>query len=174
MGAVLPFRRRRPSRPLTLLQQLRRSPTFAPFIRSERTVTVPKVSLDLTPKPTTKIKVEAKPVNRPDVTALLEDRQIVAAKLSQLDAKKRALDAEILKTIKKITKSDDGAIQTADYFVSTVNATNNYVDPQMLLKLGVKASIIKKATKTTPYAYPRITKKKIADPSNLLRSDDDE
>jgi hypothetical protein len=163
MGAVLPFRRRRPSRPLTLLQQLRRSPTFAPFIRSERTVTVPKVSLDLT-----------KPVNRPDVTALLEDRQIVAAKLSQLDAKKRALDAEILKTIKKITKSDDGAIQTADYFVSTVNATNNYVDPQMLLKLGVKASIIKKATKTTPYAYPRITKKKIADPSNLLRSDDDE
>lgn len=129
--------------------------------------------LALETKATTKVKVEPKLVAKPEIDTLLEDRQIVAAKLSQLDAKKRALDAEILKTIKKLTKSDDGAIQTADYVVKIVPAENNYVDPQMLLKLGVRASVIKKATRTTPYSYPRITKKKIADPDNLSRSDDD-
>lgn len=91
---------------------------------------------------------------------LLDERQTVAAKFSQFEARKKAIDAELARIIAKKTGRPDGIADVGDYLVPMVPGTNSTIDRVLLAKLGVKASIIAKATKTTKYYYPRIAKKK--------------
>lgn len=94
------------------------------------------------------------------VDTLLDERLEVAAKIDQLTAKKKALDAAILTECVKRSGRKDGIIETDEYTVTAVNATNSHIDKKALLDAGVRVTIIEKATKVTPYTYPRITKKK--------------
>lgn len=90
---------------------------------------------------------------------LLEERMMVAAKLAQLDAKKKELDRDILALTLRKSGAPNGAVDTGKFTVRITNAQSTFTDPTELLKLGVKASVIEKATRHTPYSYPRISRK---------------
>lgn len=131
---------------------------------------MPKSSLALAPRVATKLQPKLTPltVTSPQLALLIENRMMVAAKLSQYEAKKKKYDADILALVTKKTGSKDRPVETADYLVSPVNAENVSISAELLLKLGVRASVIEKAKKKTPYSYPRITKKKtVADADDL-------
>lgn len=136
---------------------------LSPFIHTdtEGESIVPRASLELQ----TGLKLKAKPtvVTSVRLGELLTEQLQVAAKLSQLKAKKEKLDKKLLKIAKK--HDDNGNCDVnGEFLLTTVSAENSYCDPLELMKLGVKASVIKKATKKTPYSYPRVTRRtKVAD-----------
>lgn len=119
-----------------------------------------KLSLRLEPKvtPTVKQKVVPTVVTSQKLEDLCVERLQVAAKLSQLEPKKKELDTEILKIANK--KNAQGAVDVGDYEVRRTDAKNRYLNPAKLLHYGVKASIIEKCYDETPYSYPRVTRKK--------------
>lgn len=129
----------------------------------------------LTTTVSTSTKAAALPAPIPYVSAALdaklEDRLTIGAKLAQLDARKKELDAEIAALVKKHAKHDKGALDTGEYTVRRVAAESSFLDKGLLLKAGVKASVIEKATRHTPYAYPKITKKALAEQSPLFDAD---
>lgn len=103
------------------------------------------------------------PVASTRLDTLLDDRLEIAAKIDQLTAKRKAIDADILEIAVKKSGRPDGAIETDTFVIKAVQSSSSHIDKGALLKLGVKPSIIEKATKHTQYSFPRITKKKTVD-----------
>jgi hypothetical protein len=102
-------------------------------------------------------RTELRPTIRTSVEARLshwlvlkeQQRQIEA----QLDKLKPEVNADLL-------KAGPEGIETDDFKAVLIESTNSRIDQDLLLELGVKPSIIRRATKTTPYAYPKVTAKK--------------
>jgi autonomous glycyl radical cofactor GrcA len=122
---------------------------------------MPKLTTALHPTPALKKQPLPAPVpyQSAKLAQLVEDRLIVAAKLAQLEARKKELDVELSAIVERRSGAPNGALDTGSCTVRITHATNYYTDRAKLLQLGVKASVIEKATTLTPYSYPRITKK---------------
>lgn len=117
------------------------------------------------PKPSLKAAVVAAPqvvtTTAPKVLTLLEQRNEVAAKLDQLTAKKKALDAELLAEVRK-RAGEKGKLDTPDFTALHIHAENVQISATKLASLGVKASVIEAAKARVPYDYVLVTRKKPA------------
>lgn len=118
---------------------------------------MPKASLALAPKPAVKGRVVE--LTSPKLTALLDAHLEVSARLDQLKARKDKLQAEILAQV-RAKAGDKGTIDTGDFTAQDVHAENSHISRQALAELGVKPTIIEKATKRTPYTYVKVTRKR--------------
>lgn len=116
-------------------------------------------------------KVELKPVvvTRPALEAKIETRMQTAAKISQLEAKKKELDGEILPQVEKLGK-DARAIDIGDYQCFATDSHSSSLDrdilKQLMLDAGLKATkvaaILEGANKKVPYTYVRYARKKVS------------
>lgn len=84
---------------------------------------------------------------------------------SHLDLRATIIGAE--KTLKDVgakllTEANraGGALESDDWKVTKVDSESSSISKELLLSLGVKPTIIARATKRTPYSYPRVTLKK--------------
>lgn len=114
-------------------------------------------------------KVEPTPVLSRRLEELCADFVTCTIKLGQLEAKKKGvknkltgryeggLQDDLLKACDEHGQDSYGHLIVNDtYYVQRVNSENNFCDPVVLAELGVKASIIKKATRTTSYSYVQV------------------
>ena len=101
-------------------------------------------------------KLKTEPIVRPSIerriTAYLNLQQQIKELTEQRDALKEPINADLL-------NADDHTIETDDFKAVLVKSTNSRIDSELLLKLGVTPSIIRRATKETPYAYPKVMAK---------------
>lgn len=88
----------------------------------------------------------------PRIFQLVDERTEIKTKLAELQDELKAIDARLLREADK----HDGAIVTEDWTIKAIDATNRSISKEMLLQLGVKPSVIAKATKETPYRYARL------------------
>lgn len=140
--------------PDSLRHALLASPALSPFIGEH--APMPKTSLQqiLSPKPAPVLITSLK------INAMLEERIIIGAKCSQLEAKKKDIDAKLLPLVQRKANDEDGAIETTDCLAKIIKGSNVSIDAALLMKAGVKASIIKKCTVTKEYRYVRVDRKK--------------
>lgn len=108
---------------------------------------MPKLSL------TTKTAASVSP--RPRVARLVDERIEKRAQLDTLTKEVKELDESILKD----TLAAGAPFETENWKAGPVESANYSISKELLLELGVKPSIIKKATKVTPYTYLKITVK---------------
>lgn len=98
---------------------------------------------------------------RPTVRTSTERRILRYLELAQ---QRRTLDKELDELKSDIgadlLKADDNTIETDDFTATLVKSTNSRIDKEKLAELGVRPSIIRRATIETPYAYPKVTPKK--------------
>lgn len=84
-----------------------------------------------------------------------------------LKAQEKALQADIAKLKEKVNAdlldAPDNTIEDDELRATLVKSTNSRIDAEKLLELGVKPSIIRRATVETPYAYPKVVSKKKSD-----------
>ncbi len=97
------------------------------------------------------------------VTTLVSELNTIRTELAALNARKEEVAARLLKRVVAEGGEDpDGKIrlQTDDSNIVVVETANRHVDTKKLLALGVKATIIEKATKVTEYSYVSVTARK--------------
>lgn len=117
------------------------------------------------PKPSLSLKaaIAAAPqvvtTTSPKILTLLEERAEVAAKLDQLAAKKKTLDAALLTEVRK-RAGEKGTLDTDDYLAKHIHAENVQISATKLASLGVKATTIEAAKSRVPYDYVLVTRKK--------------
>jgi hypothetical protein len=92
---------------------------------------------------------------KPRVARLIDERIEKRAQLDQLTKDVKELDATILADVQKA----GAPFETEAWKVSEIESSSSNISAELLLELGVKPSIIKKATKRTPYTYLKITVK---------------
>lgn len=102
-------------------------------------------------------KITPKALTSTKLDALCEEYLGVCAKFDQIEARKKALAKDLQE---KWHKRHGPKIETDEYLSTDVGSKNTHISKELLLKLGVKATVIAKATKSTPYSYVRVTKKK--------------
>lgn len=88
----------------------------------------------------------------PRVFTLVEQRVEMKAKIAELTEEVKAIDARLLREADK----HDGQIKTEDFTVIAVDGTSRSINKEALLQLGVKPSVIAKATVETAYRYARV------------------
>lgn len=115
------------------------------------------------PKPSLKAAVVVAPqvvtTTSPKIVNLLEQRNEVAAKLDQLTAKKKALDAELLTEVRR-RAGEKGKLDTPDYVAQHIHAESVQISATKLASNGVKATVIEAAKSRVPYDYVLVTRKK--------------
>lgn len=80
-----------------------------------------------------------------------------------LELEKKELGAKLLRLTTAIGEPDDeGKVRaaTASWSLVIVESSNSRLDPKILMKLGVSARIIKKATVKQAYKYVSVSEKK--------------
>ena len=97
-----------------------------------------------------------KTVTSAKLTALLDEYMTVTAKLDQLESRKRAL-AAILKD--EWHTRHGPKIETEEYLSTEVPSHSSHISKELLLKLGVKVTVIAKATVEKAYSYVKVTRK---------------
>lgn len=103
--------------------------------------------------PTTKLTLTL----RRRLDQLFAKRADLAAKAKELDESKRAIDAELL----QLTQDAGGTLETDDYKTSVVQTTRKTLSEELLLKHGVKPTIIAKSTiESANKPYVKVTEKK--------------
>jgi hypothetical protein len=102
--------------------------------------------------PKLKTETTVRPSVERRILAYLELQQQIKTLAKQADDLKSDINSDLL-------KADDNTIETDDFKAVLVKSTNSRIDSELLLKLGVTPSIIRRATKETPYAYPKVTAK---------------
>lgn len=120
---------------------------------------MPRLSLAsraaITPTPST--SVGTKP--SPRTERLMRQRLDVERQLIALRAKAKVLDAKLLPLAKAEAVPDaKGARRLSvegEGKLVLVGATNRYLDPKLLVIAGVRAKLIAKCTRETPYEYVR-------------------
>jgi predicted phage-related endonuclease len=105
-----------------------------------RTSTAPVISVSLT------TSVERR------ITQYLDIKSQIKLLNTQLDVLKERITDDL-------TTAGPEGIETDDFKASLITGTNTRIDPDLLLSLGVRPIIIRKATKETPYTYPKIVAK---------------
>lgn len=98
--------------------------------------------------------------------ALVDELNTIRDQMSELTARKEEINARLLKRMRTEGAEDDkGKVraQTEDSTLVIVENAHRHIDGKKLIALGVKASVITKATKVTPYAYVSVSKKKAVD-----------
>ena len=172
-GAILAMSqalRRRMTMSRQILNRAARNRTLGsltPFVHPVLTgvpTPMPKPTLKATVQPSPflvkKVLPAPVPIVSKQITVLLDERLELAAKIDQLTAKKKTIDKELLLQTVKKSGATDGAIETDEYTVRAIEAENAHVSRELLLKAGVKPSVIEHCTKKTKYAYALVTKKK--------------
>ena len=157
LGVLAPFTQRT-HEVLTLMPKPALSATVA-------AQTAARVTTKLTGKPTPVLVTSAR------LDRLLDQRLEAAAKIDQLTAKRKTLDADILKVTIDKSGRPDGIIETAKYTAKAVPSMNSHISEADLkaallaanIKPTVIATILASAVKKTPYTYPRITRKRSAE-----------
>lgn len=86
------------------------------------------------------------------VFADVEERAELKAKIATLQEDVKAIDVRLLRHADK----HDGEIRTDDFTIKAIDATNRTLSKDMLLQLGVKPTVIAKATIETAYRYARV------------------
>ncbi len=115
---------------------------------------MPKAAASLTLAPVE--TVTTKTVTSARLDALLEEYMTVTAKLDQLEQKKRHLAL----TLKDEWHKRHGAkIETGEYLSTEVPSHSSNISRELLLKLGVKVTVIAKATVQKAYTYVKVTRK---------------
>lgn len=95
---------------------------------------------------------------------LFAKRADIAEKAKALDEARRAIDAELL----QLTEDAGGALETDLYKTSVVRTTRTVLSEELLLKHGVKPTVIAKAkVETQNKPYVKVTEKK-ADAASAL------
>ena len=88
---------------------------------------------------------------------LFSRRATLSEQAKALDEQKRAIDAELL----QLTEAAGDALETDEWRTSVVRTTRKTLSEELLLKHGVKPTIIAKATVETPNKpYVKVTEKK--------------
>ena len=88
---------------------------------------------------------------------LFAKRADIADKAKLLDEQKKTIDAELL----QLTEDAGGALETDDWRTSVVRTTRTTLSEELLLKHGVKPTIIAKAkVESQNKAYVKVTEKK--------------
>lgn len=108
-------------------------------------------------EPKADVSLDVKVVAKASVIELVTEYETVCTKLAQLKAKKEKLEPQMKALGEKYGKkfeTTEGAV------VNRIDSQNVSVSKTKLVELGVKASIIEKATNTTPYSYFRVDRKK--------------
>lgn len=107
---------------------------------------------------------DASPLGRADRIerkgAQLKDIQ---KQISDLEIQKKELSAQLLKLVKlEATADDEGKLryETEGFNYVVVESKSSKLNTKKLMKLGVSARIIKRATVETPYEYVRVDLKK--------------
>jgi hypothetical protein len=91
------------------------------------------------------------------LTTQLDRRTEITTLIKELEAEKKAIDA----AMGTFATDAGGAIETDRYKVTMVNGMSTKLDKAKLLELGVRPTVIEKATVSTPFTYPKITAKKV-------------
>lgn len=112
------------------------------------------LALRVAPEPA--LTTTAKTVTSAKLDTLLTEYMIVTAKLDQLDQRKRFLQA----TLKDEWHKRHGAkIETEEYLSTEVPSHSSNISRELLLKAGVKVTVIAKATVQKAYTYVKVTRK---------------
>lgn len=111
-----------------------------------------KPSFDVTGAPQTDVQLVTDTKVEQQLEAYLE----VCAQIDQLKARKDQMQADLAK---KHAKYGD-KFETEEYLSTQVQSANSHISREELARLGVKPTIIEKATKRTPYSYVKVTRKK--------------
>lgn len=116
-----------------------------------------KLSLDVAPDNLATIAPVV--ITKQSFVALLEEHEETCAKFAQIEAKKKQ-QAETLKT--EWLAKHGPKLETDDYLCTQVFSHSAMITPDILAKLGVKATIIEKAKAlaSKPYSYAKVTRKK--------------
>lgn len=87
---------------------------------------------------------------------LIDQRIDISAEAKALDERKRAIDAELL----QLTTDAGGEIDTERWKTSTITVTRQVLSEELLLKHGVKPTILAKCrVETTNKPYVKVTVK---------------
>ena len=87
---------------------------------------------------------------------LIDQRIDISAEAKALDERKRAIDAELL----QLTTDAGGEIDTERWKTSTITVTRQVLSEELLLKHGVKPTILAKCRVETTYKpYVKVTVK---------------
>jgi hypothetical protein len=119
-------------------------------VKEERTNVMPRLALDpvVTTLPTVKVS--------PRLKRLVDQRIELRAQLSALEATLETIDADLLRDLDRL----GGPIATDDWTVTPVESESRHINKEKLLALGVRPTLIAKATTVTPYRYPKVTVKR--------------
>lgn len=90
------------------------------------------------------------------LNTLIDQRTGIAAEAKALDERKRAIDAELL----QLTTDAGGEIDTEQWKTSTVIVTRQVLSEELLLKHGVKPTVLAKSrVEQTNKPYVKVTLK---------------
>lgn len=110
------------------------------------------------------LSVKPAPQASARVTALVTELADIRQQLTELNARKDEIGARLTKRVTEEGESDEEGkirLQTDTHAMVVVDAENRSVSAKTLLALGVKASVIAKATTVTPYRYVSVTAKRV-------------
>lgn len=94
---------------------------------------------------------------RTRLAKLFAQRLTIAEQAKALDEKKKAIDAELL----QLTEDAGGELETDDWRTSVVRTTRTTLSEELLLKHGVKPTLIAKAkVEQQNKPYVKVTAKK--------------
>lgn len=94
----------------------------------------------------------------PRVEQLVQSRLHLRATIIGAEKTLKDVDAKLLTEANRA----GGTLESDDWKVTKVNSESSSISKELLLSWGVKPTIIARATKRTPYSYPRVTLKKSA------------
>lgn len=97
------------------------------------------------------------------LSLLLEQRHDLTTQLASIQTRLTEINGEL----KTRAADAGGKLETEDFLVTLVEASQHHLDKEKLrehlLEAGVKAAVVRaclqQATKTTSYSYPRVTEK---------------
>lgn len=108
---------------------------------------------DVTPGPGRASRIERKAAELTDLRK----------QIAEMELRKTELSAQLLKLVKAEGEPDlKGKIryESDTHRFVVIESKSTHLNATTLLKLGVKASLIKKATTETPYEYVRVDERK--------------
>ena len=104
---------------------------------------------------TVKAKAQTAVVPSTKLAATIDAYLSLKAKIAELDEQIAPLKATITEQVSKL----GGKVGNDDWTASIVESENRTISREALLNLGVKPTVIAKATTVKPYAYVKVTKK---------------
>jgi hypothetical protein len=93
---------------------------------------------------------------KPRVSRLVDERIRISQQLEELEKLRDEINGQLLEE----TIRAGGSFESDDWKVTKVDSENRRINKDLLLELGVKPSIIAKATSIAKYAYAKVTVKK--------------